>query len=49
MDKKRYIMPLVSIMDMRGERLMATADGSGLDHGVYGLMPARERIVTSAY
>ena len=47
MDKKRYIMPLVTIMDMRGERLMGMAGRS--DKESYGGMPARERIVTTAY
>ena len=47
MDKKRYIMPLVAIMDMRGERLMGMGDTSY--HSSYGGMPARERIVTTAY
>ena len=47
MDKKRYIMPLVAIMDMRGERLMAMNDPSALDKGLYA--PSRERIVTTAY
>lgn len=42
-------MPLVAIMDMRGERLMAMNDPSALDKGGYGGMPARERIVTTAY
>ena len=42
-------MPLVAIMDMRGERLMSTADGSGLDKSFPGSAHARERIVTTAY
>lgn len=47
MDKKRYIMPLVAVIEMRGERPMAMAGVS--DKGSYGGMPARERIVTTAY
>lgn len=42
-------MPLVAVIEMRGERLMGIPDLSGLgDKESYG-MPARERIVTSAY
>ena len=40
-------MPVVAVIGMRGERLMALGEGSGFDHPAY--VPARERIVTTAY
>ena len=49
MRKKIYITPRVDVVKLRSEKLMQICDGSGLDHGGYGLMHARERKVTSAY
>lgn len=40
--------PLVEVVEIQGERLMGLAEGSGLDHGIYGA-PALKRKVTSAY
>ncbi len=48
MRKKIYITPRVDVVKLRSEKLMQVCDGSGLDKGVVG-MPARERIVTTAY
>lgn len=48
MRKKIYITPRVDVVKLRSEKLMQICDGSGNDKGRYG-MPARERIVTTAY
>ena len=48
MDKKRYIMPLVAVMELRSERLMGFANTSS-DKSFPGYAPSRERIVTTAY
>lgn len=49
MRKKIYITPRVDVVKLRSEKLMQICDGSGLDHGGYGLSHVIERKVTSAY
>lgn len=48
MRKKIYITPRVDVVKVRSEKLMQICDGSGIGKDSFG-MPARERIVTTAY